>query len=106
MYPNYKLIYTDIINEKYPEKIDNQRIASKIDNLSTVMDILELNKLIFGETHLPTAYKNQRLRSYDENSVLKILDYQKKNKLNNTQVANHFKMSRNTLAKWKNIYKV
>lgn len=103
MGPDYKQIYTDIIEEKFPEKINDSRIMQKIEGISNVIDIITLNKLIFGEPELLLACGNQKLRSYDQKSILNILEYQKKNKLNNTETANHFKMSRNTISKWKRI---
>ncbi|WP_169236695.1 hypothetical protein [Chryseobacterium antibioticum] len=49
--------------------------------------------------------KNQRLRSYDEASIREILDYRSKNKLTNTETGNHFKISRNTIARWRSFFK-
>lgn len=106
MTPDYKLIYTDIIKEKYPHKINDLKIKSKIDNINNVLDILALNEFIFEDTDQNIEIENQKLRSYDENSILKILLYQKSHNLNNTEVSNHFKMSRNTLTKWKKIFKI
>lgn len=104
MTPNYKQIYTDIIKEKYPEKMNDARIKNKIGCMNTVMDVLNLNTLIFGQADGHTESKNQKLRSYDKNSILKILDYQQKNNLSNSMTALHFKMSRNTIAKWRKYY--
>lgn len=98
--PNYKKIFEDIIKLKHPEK---QSACEKIldkDELS-FLDVLKLNTLIF-DNH--TKKQNTKYRSYDQSTILEILNFQKKNKLNNTQVANHFKMSRNTIAAWKNIF--
>ncbi|WP_073061917.1 transposase [Chryseobacterium oranimense] len=106
MGPDYKQIYTDIIEEKFPEKMDDFRIRRKIEGISTVIDIITLNRMIFGEPELSMECGNQKLRSYDQKSVLNILEYQKKNKLNNTETANHFKMSRNTISKWKRLFKI
>jgi DNA-binding transcriptional regulator YiaG len=44
---------------------------------------------------------NQKFRSYKIPDIQKILDYQNKYQLNNSQFANHFQLSRNTVAKWK-----
>ncbi|MDP9958488.1 helix-turn-helix domain-containing protein [Chryseobacterium lathyri] len=104
--PDYKKIYIDIIEEKFPDKLDNSKIMQKIETINTVIDIIALNRMIFGEQELLMESKNQKLRSYDERSILNILEYQKKNKLNNTQTANYFRMSRNTLSKWKRIFKI
>lgn len=106
MSPDYKLIYTDIIKEKYPHKINDLQIKYKIENIHNVLDILALNEFIFGETNLNSESENQKLRTYDKNSILKILLYQKTHNLNNTEVSNHFKMSRNTLTRWKEIFRV
>ena len=103
MGPDYKQIYTDIIEEKFPEKIGDIKIMQKIEGISSVIDIITLNKMVFGEPELLIECGNQKLRSYDHKSIVNILDYQKKNKLNNTETANHFKMSRNTISKWKRI---
>ncbi|GEN73282.1 MULTISPECIES: helix-turn-helix domain-containing protein [Chryseobacterium] len=104
--PDYKKIYTDIIEEKFPDKMNNFRIMQKIETINTVIDIIALNRMIFGKQELLVESKNQKLRSYDQRSILNILEYQKKNKLNNTQTANYFRMSRNTLSKWKRIFKI
>ncbi|UOU97078.1 hypothetical protein MUU74_11295 [Chryseobacterium daecheongense] len=65
------------------------------------IDIIELNRKVFETMDLETEKFNQKLRSYNTTSIIKILDYQEKNSLNNTQLAKHFKLSRNTVAKWK-----
>jgi len=100
--PDYKRIYTDIINKKNPEKSEECRNLLVKKELS-VMDILELNKKIFGEEDKTKKTNNHRFRSYQKSDILQILDYQRKNNLNNIQLANHFKTSRNTIAKWRKI---
>ncbi|GEN70900.1 helix-turn-helix domain-containing protein [Chryseobacterium lathyri] len=103
--PNYKKIYIDILDQKYPQKISIcQRILNK-KKLST-LDIIALNKIIFGEQDRESMTFNQRHRSYCEKTIIEILDYQKEYNLNNTQIALHFKMSRNSLTKWKKKYLV
>ncbi|MBB6371583.1 helix-turn-helix domain-containing protein [Chryseobacterium shigense] len=106
MGPDYKQIYTDIVEEKFPDKADDLKIIRKLENINSVMDIITLNKLIFGEAGLLIQSESQKLRSYDRKSIFSILEYQKKNRLNNTETANHFRMSRNTISKWKRIFKV
>ncbi|WP_117590729.1 helix-turn-helix domain-containing protein [Chryseobacterium sp. FH2] len=101
--PYYKKIYSDILTKKFPGKINEcQSILSK-EELS-VLDIIQLNERIFG-CHEISA-DNQRLRSYDNQSISKILEYQKKYDLNNTQLSIHFKLSRNTIARWKSKFKI
>ncbi|MDH0658616.1 helix-turn-helix domain-containing protein [Empedobacter sp. GD03865] len=94
--PNYKRIYSDILTKKYPEKKEVCSQINKKENLS-VLDIISLNEKIFGTN----PSHNQKLRSYFKSDIIKILDYQKKHNLNNSQLASHFNLSRNTVAKWK-----
>jgi len=66
------------------------------------MDIIKLNEIIFG-IKKENELCNPKHHSYSKNDIIQILEYQKKNKLNNSQLANHFKLSRNTITKWKRI---
>ncbi|MGC4128924.1 MAG: helix-turn-helix domain-containing protein [Bergeyella sp.] len=103
--PDYKTIYRDILQKKYPEKKQEcLPLIREKKNLS-VLDIIELNIKIFG-TSPETFEENQKHRSYSKSDILKILDYQKKHNLNNIELARHFKLSRNTVAKWKKMFLV
>ncbi|PIF46284.1 hypothetical protein CLU96_3309 [Chryseobacterium sp. 52] len=98
--PNYKKIYTDILNVKYPHKKEIcADILSKRELLT--IDIILLNQKIFNTDQ---KKENQKYRSYDKATIFKILDYQKKFSLNNTQLAKHFNLSRNTVSKWKKYF--
>lgn len=100
---DYKMLYTDIIAKKHPEKmIECDNLLNK-QHLS-VVDILLLNKKIFGESKSTDFRLNQKFKSYSKQDIVHILDYQKKHALNNTELANKFKTSRNTIAKWKKIF--
>lgn len=103
MTPNYKNIYSDIINRKYPHKKKKCKRILEKDQL-TFLDVLELDELIFEKKSREMEEMNQKYRSYDKSTILEILEYQKKHKLKNTEVANHFKMSRNTIANWKKLF--
>lgn len=100
--PDYRRIYSDIINFKYPEKIKSCKTLLQKKNLS-VLDILKLNQNIFGMVDKQTETFNQKHRSYDKAAIIEILQYQEKHQLNNTQLALHFKVSRNSVAKWKKL---
>lgn len=102
--PNYKLIYTDIIDEKFPEKKKECEALLGKENLS-ILNAIELNQRIFGVNKESQEF-NQRLRSYTESDILEILEYQKKHRYTNLQLANHFKLSRNTVTKWKKLFSV
>lgn len=98
--PDFRQIYKDILTRKYPEKYETCEGVLLKKNIFT-LDILKINALIFG-----ISEKNsQKYRSYKESDILYMLEYQKKNKLNNGQLADYFKLSRNTVTKWKKIYK-
>ncbi|MEF9478703.1 helix-turn-helix domain-containing protein [Chryseobacterium sp. RRHN12] len=98
--PDYKKIFKDIIQYQYPQKAKAcENLLSK-ENL-TGIDVITLNNLIFETSSLETDIFNQKHRSYDEQSITQILEYQKKHNLNNTQIALKYKLSRNTVAKWK-----
>ena len=101
--PNYKLIYQDMIKKKYPQKeIQCHNILNK-DELS-ILDVMELNKIIFDNENKESQRFNQKLRSYNKATILEILNYQKVNNLNNTQIAIQFNLSRNSIGKWKKLF--
>lgn len=101
--PDYKRIFTDIINRKFPNKIDSCKTILNKKKLSAI-DVITLNQKLFGVTCKESSRLNQKHRSYEEEDILEILDYQKKNLLNNSQLANHFKLSRNTIATWRKLF--
>lgn len=103
MTPNYKNIYTDIIRQKYPEKYQDCISLLKKNSMSD-LDIIELNQKIFGKKD--TQDQNQKYRSYNKSTIVEILTYQKENNINNSELALHFKLSRNTVAKWKKMFVV
>ena len=96
--PDYNKIYHDILTKKCPEKIEQYQYFFYNDK-KTFLDIINFNRLIFGKNE--EVEKNQAYKSYDVATILSILHYQTKYKLNNTQLAQHFRLSRNTITKWK-----
>lgn len=103
--PDYNRIYSDVLKKKYPHKIKECEALLNKENLSAI-DIIELNLKIFGRNDLKGVDVNQKHRSYSSSDILYILNYQKKNKLNNSQLSIHFKLSRNTITKWKRIFQL
>ncbi|MBB4806359.1 hypothetical protein HNP38_001631 [Chryseobacterium defluvii] len=97
--PDYVKIYTEILHKNHPEKFEECRclLKKKMSNL----DIIRLNQKIFGISDQESEIFSRKHRAYDKTAILQILDYQKIYKLNNKQLAAHFKLSRNTIAKWK-----
>ncbi|RXM50559.1 MULTISPECIES: helix-turn-helix domain-containing protein [unclassified Chryseobacterium] len=102
--PNYRRIYSDIIDQKFPhKKLECKKLLEK--KILFAVDIMELNKRIFGTKDQDVKNMNQKLRSYNISDIQHILDYQKKHKMNNLQVAEHFGLSRNTMTKWRRMFK-
>ncbi|MBP2618851.1 helix-turn-helix domain-containing protein [Chryseobacterium jejuense] len=100
--PNYKKIYKDLIQQKYPEHLDEcQKILSQKD--LSFFDIIQLNSIISKNSQKQDR-ENQRFRSYDRSTIVEILEYQKKHNINNTELARYFKLSRNTVTKWKQYF--
>ncbi|PQA91468.1 transposase [Chryseobacterium shigense] len=101
--PNYKKIYTEIIVKKYPEKYESCYPILQKEVLS-VLDVIKLNQLIFAFEDLETSIFNQKHKAYDKATILNILEYQKRNGYTNMRIADEFKLSRNSIAKWKKIF--
>ncbi|NIF06693.1 helix-turn-helix domain-containing protein [Chryseobacterium sp. Tr-659] len=98
--PNYKRIYIDLIEQKFPQKKNECIHILKKEQL-TAIEVVMLNRILFGKEN-----KKNHFKSYDITSIRTILKYQKENNLNNTHVAKHYGLSRNTVAKWKSKYTV
>ncbi|MCY1662503.1 helix-turn-helix domain-containing protein [Chryseobacterium sp. SL1] len=102
--PNYKLIFSDILDKKYPEK---RKDCSEILNKKslTTFDIIHLNHIIFGKNEQNKDF-NQKHRSYKKSDIMKIVEHQKKYNMSNIETSLKFKISRNTIYKWKKLYKI
>ncbi len=101
--PDYKAIYSDILKSlTFDVSEKTTQIMSK-EQLS-LSDVIRLNNLIFSNETRDN--NNQKFRSYDKATILEILEFQKKNGYNNSEVAQHFKLSRNSIAKWKKTYSI
>jgi len=99
--PDFQKIYGEIIELFHPEKKEVCQFYLNRSNWSS-MDVITVNNIIFGQKSSKESFAfNQKHRAYDEKTILQILQYQKKNNLNNAEVARHFKLSRNTLFRWK-----
>lgn len=98
--PDYKRIYTDLINERFPEKKEAfATILSKKD--FSILDVIICSSILSGKEDEAAFTFNQKHRSFDRKSILEILNYQKNKNYNNAELARHFKLSRNTIARWK-----
>lgn len=101
--PDYKRIYMDIIKKKHPQKLELCQSILKKKELK-ILDVIKLDELIFNRPNKEEHVFNQKHRFYDKSTVLEILDFQKKNNYNNSQLAKHFNISRNSITKWKRLF--
>ncbi len=92
-----------MVSIKYPEKAPFCKSILRKKEIG-IMDVIRLGKIISGYTSENNSRFNQKLKSYDKKTILEILDYQKKHRLNNSQLARHFKLSRNSITRWKKIF--
>lgn len=92
---NYKKIFQDILDLKFPEKKELHTIVLEKE-ITDFYDVLNLNRLIFGD-----EIKENKHKSYDQSTIIKVLNYQKDNNLSNLETAKKFNLSRNTVSAWK-----
>lgn len=101
--PDYKKIYNDIIARKFPAKGQECKdILGK--EMMTNYDVIILNEKLFSKSNEDYLSINQKFKSYSKDTILKVLDFQKKMKCTNTELSNQFNISRNTIAKWKKVF--
>lgn len=108
--PLFKSIYTDLINEMV---FKENAVKSKL--LNKVKDLEENNLSYEKISSINSVIKNQNLYNYDElkysqlmaydvNFVKKVLQEQKLYNLSDVEISNKYKMSRNTVRKWKQFF--
>ncbi len=96
MRPNYKKIYLDMLRMDYPEKLKDPKIKELLEKLNTSEAVLKFNEKLFKQSR-----ENQKLRTYDRQTMLKLLQYQKKHGHSTSYMSRKYKISRTTLSKWK-----
>lgn len=93
--PDYVKIFSDIISKKFPPKFSACQYLLEKEKLSS-LDVVALTRILFPDCEI-----NNKHKSYDDESIAQILEYQRKTKMTNQETASVFKLSRNTLAAWK-----
>ncbi|WP_126653608.1 helix-turn-helix domain-containing protein [Chryseobacterium aureum] len=99
MRPNYKKIYLDMLRMEYPEKLKDPKIKALLEKLHTSEDVLKMNEKLFKQSR-----ENQKLKTYDRQTMLKLLQYQKKHGHSTSYMSRKYKISRTTLSKWKVLF--
>lgn len=98
--PDYNRIYKDLIQTWFPEQKDELLPLIAVD-ITTSLDVIHVNNELFDKRSKDTQNYNQKLRSYDIPSIIKIIGYQQENFLTIKEISELFGVSRNTVAKWK-----
>jgi len=103
--PDYQKIYSDLISRKFPEK---KELCSHLlkKKIFCTLDVIKIERIICSFRDETKFVFDQKHKSYDEQTILEILNFGKVNGLSNIRLAEHFLLSRNTIMKWKKIYKV
>ncbi|MBW7676183.1 helix-turn-helix domain-containing protein [Chryseobacterium chendengshani] len=102
MKPNYTKIYHDLLLEEYPEKLKDVKVRELLQKLNTSDEVIKFNEKLFEQSK-ESLENNQKLRTYDKETMLKILMYQKEHGFSSSYISKKYKISRTTLTKWKRI---
>ncbi|MCS3529970.1 helix-turn-helix domain-containing protein [Chryseobacterium sp. JUb7] len=103
MRPNYTKIYHDMLQQDHPDKLKDPKIKELLKKLNTTEDVLNFNEKIFKQSK-ESQQNNQKLKTYDKKTMLKLLQYQKKHELSTSFMSKKYKISRTTIAKWKKTF--
>lgn len=103
MRPNYKKIYQDMLKMDYPEKLKDPKVIELLKKLNTTEDVLNFNEKIFEQSK-ESQQNNQKLKTYDKKTMLKLLQYQQKHGFSTSYMSRQYKISRTTIAKWKKTF--
>ncbi|MDV7698993.1 helix-turn-helix domain-containing protein [Chryseobacterium soli] len=103
MRPNYTKIYEDMLKQDYPDKLKDPKILTLLKKLNTTEDVLKFNDKLFEQSR-ESQQNNQKLKTYDKKTMLKLLQYQKKHEFSTSYMSRKYKISRTTLAKWKKMF--
>lgn len=98
--PDYNRIYKDLIEAWFPEQKEELLSLISVD-ITTSLDVIQINNELFNKKSKDVQNYNQKLRSYDIPSIIRIVGYQQENFLTIKEISELFSVSRNTVAKWK-----
>ncbi len=92
-----------MLKQDQPEKLKDPKIQTLLQNLKTTEDVLNFNELVFKQSK-ESMKNNQKLKTYDKKTMLKLLQYQKKHGFSTSYMSKKYKISRTTLSKWKKTF--
>ncbi|MFP3833509.1 helix-turn-helix domain-containing protein [Chryseobacterium sp. SIMBA_028] len=85
---------------EYPDKLKDPKIKELLGKLDTTEDVLKFNERLFRPSR-EGQKNNQKLKTYDKKTMLKLLQYKKKHGHSTSYMSKKYKISRTTLTKWK-----
>lgn len=88
---------------EYPDKLKDPKIKELLGKLETTEDVLKFNDRLFKPSK-ESQKNNQKLKTYDKKTMLKLLQYQKKHGHSTSYMSKKYKISRTTLTKWKQMF--
>lgn len=100
--PDFAKIFKEMAQKNEISVLKYQRILEQKNWDS--LDVIEANDLLFTSQTKENIKFNKRHKAYDENSIKRLLEYQRQNELNNSEMTRLFGISRNTLARWHKIF--
>ncbi|ROH97483.1 hypothetical protein BCF50_2330 [Chryseobacterium daecheongense] len=103
MRPNYNKIYHDMLKKEHPEKLKDPSIRRLLSKLHTTEDILKFNDKLFTQSR-EKQQNNQKLKTYDKQTMLKLLQYQDKHGFSTSYMSKKYKISRTTITKWRKTF--
>src|SRR5690606_26634771 len=88
--PDFGKIFREMAERKKLPELERKRIAEQKEWNS--LEVIKTNEELFAKRSKENLKFNQQHRAYDESSIKKLLEYQKRNKLNNTEMIKQFKL--------------
>jgi len=100
--PDFGRIFREIAQKKK----HSESVIGHIVNIEewNSLNVIKVSEKIGEKPRGKNLKLNRKHRAYDEQSVKEILNYQKINNLNNSEMMRLFNISRNSIAKWKKMF--
>ena len=98
--PDYAKIFRDMAAKR---NIDTTAALPQKKSYSSI-DVININEKLFAKQTKESFAFNQKHRAYDKKTIELLLTYQHRHELSNSEMARLFKLSRNTLSRWKAKY--
>ena len=87
-----------------PLKLKEKDLKDRLNNIKNTFDVLTLNKKIFPNESEKIKLSNCRLKSYDLNDIIHLLNYKRSNNLSIKETSRKFNISKTTITKWNKLY--